>query len=147
MEVKAEPARDEQLELTEPKPILKGKEAGLANIRKIDDSLLMQSAATLADSLSFRDIVPGQKKPPKEWVAELGAEEAEKRLRVANAAWLNAKEAPAGIKVAAQIYTGILKARATENQPVAQINVGAIQFGPPEKPERLPVKVVETDGY
>lgn len=133
-------------ELGEPRHIETASEQGVRTVRKVDDALLADSAAVLSDVMAFRDIMPSDEVPPEEWVRQMGPEEAQKRLNLARAAWMNAKEAPAGIRVAVQLYSGILKARASELKPEVTINVGAIQFGPPAEKKKLPTKVIDADG-
>jgi hypothetical protein len=83
-------------------------------LRALEDDIYESNLNVVLDATRFRDIDPGQTEPPAEWVAELGEAEARKRLRVANGAWLGAKDAPLGISVAKSIVGAMAKARAVE---------------------------------
>lgn len=102
------------------------KDAANLLLRGIEDDLLRTSLTTVRDALMFQDIPEDCPAPPAEWVAELGEAGAEKRLRLALAAWRNAKEAPVGLKMAKEVAMGIIKARSTEAS-AARMNV-AVQI-------------------
>jgi len=91
--------------------------------RLIEDDILEQSMTVVKDAAFFREIDPGQTKPPQHWIDELGYEEAIKRLRVANAAWLGRKEAPYGLAMAQATMTAIVKARTTEKTNDRPLNM------------------------
>jgi hypothetical protein len=93
-----------------------------AKLKDIEDQLLVSSLSIVRDALAFEEIDPNTTEPPEHWVQELGPEGAEKRFRMAQAAWLNAKEAPVGLKLAKELGLGIIKARSTESAG-ARLNV------------------------
>jgi hypothetical protein len=95
------------------------------------------SVKVLDDALLFRDIDPSSDVIPGAWVRDLGLEEAQKRFRLAKAAWMNAKEAPVGIKIAKELVTGIAKARSREQAGPRVLNLTkvVIQTGAPSFPE------------
>lgn len=110
-----------------------------ARLRNIEDQLLRSSLSIVRDSLAFEEIDPEATEPPEHWVEELGMEGAIKRLRLAKAAWLNAKEAPVGAKMAKEVAMGIIKARSTETAG-ARLNVAVQVVAAPAVYE---TKVVE----
>ncbi len=122
--------------------VLQGKNA-LANadarLQEIQDQLLEQSLSVVQASVSFSEIEEASKAPPPEWIAELGEDRAWTRWRIAQASWRSAKDAPVGIKVAAQMAVGILKAKATEKAAPKTLNVALLNW-----PGQLP-QYVEQD--
>lgn len=98
-------------------------------LKSIEDDLLEESLRIVRDTMKFRDIDADGAEIPAEW-ADLPPEEQVKRLRIAKAAWQNAKNAPVGLTIARQTVTGILKARSTEQQQPRQLNI-AVQFNMP----------------
>lgn len=111
-------------------------------LQELEDKLLETSLTTLADALSFRDIDAGAEQPAPEW-GDLDPDEQIKRLRMANAAWLNKKEAPVGLDLSKQIAVGIIKARATEKAAPKTLNV--VQIGMSAPLPEFPVVELEDD--
>lgn len=97
-------------------------------LSRIRTEIHERSAGVVDAALRFAEIDPEAKGPPQEWVDELGPDLAMKRFRVAQAAWLNGKQAPAGIKVATDVMLGLEAAKARENAPVLQLNVGRVEM-------------------
>lgn len=117
------------------------EEDRLAKLRQIEDDLLQQSLTVMDDVHGFRDIECGQTEPPIEWIKKLGFDEAEKRLRVANAAWLSAKEAPVGLMIAQRVAIGIIKARSSEKAQSRSLNIALVQMTMPvQKPEEVEIE-------
>jgi hypothetical protein len=86
--------------------------------------------------LSFADISPADVAPPKKWVDALGVEEAERKFRLARAAWLPSREAPAGLGIATDILKMDAKVQAAKGAPPTHLGI-AIQVNvqPREYPE------------
>lgn len=105
-----------------PKALTK-REKTENQLRRLEDDLLRQNMTIIADAGYFREIDPDMEEPPKEWILELGKRGAKNRLRMAKAAWLNAKEAPVGLAVAKSVMTGIIKARAAEKDAPRSLNI------------------------
>ena len=124
-----EPLLQGHAPLTKPKMVEMEKRQ--AFLQGVEDDLLENSLTVLNDSLKFSEIDPGGAAPPPEGVEELGEKKAQARFRIAQASWMSAKEAPVGIKVAAQVATGILKARAAERQGPRELNVSFVQMTAP----------------
>ena len=99
-------------------------------LRDLENTLLETSLAVVGDALSFRDIDAGATEAPPDW-GGMDPDEAVKRLRMANAAWMNKKDAPVGIELAKQVAVGIIKARATEKAAPKTLNVVQIQMSAP----------------
>lgn len=86
---------------------------------------------TVEAALHWEDIDPDVAEPPTEWVESIGYEAAKKRLRVAKAAWMNAKDAPVGLGMARNTFVGITKVRSAlkASSPTLQINL--VSFASP----------------
>ncbi len=100
-------------------------------LKKIEDDILKKAMITIDEAMSWRDIDPGEKNIPPDWM-DMDPDEAVKRLRVANAAWMNKKEAPVGLNIAKDVLVGIIKARATEKAaPMHTLNIMHVQMTAP----------------
>lgn len=106
------------------------KRERLERLRDLEDQLLERALTGLSDGLYFRDIQPGQREPPPDW-QDMDPDEAQKRLRMANAAWMNKREAPVGLDLCKQVAVGIIKARATEKSAPKTLNVQVVQMSAP----------------
>lgn len=83
-------------------------------IKDAQARLIERSGTVVEAALCFAEIDPTMDGPPDEWVQQLGKEAAEKKFRVARAAWTPTKSAPAGISVAQAILLGVMKSRSQE---------------------------------
>lgn len=102
------------LSITSGAPLATERNVQQDRLRGIEDDLLERSLTTVQDALAFQEIDPEQASPPLAWVEELGPKAAERRLRLAKAAWMSAKDAPVGLKVAKDMAAGIIRARSAE---------------------------------
>lgn len=118
---------------------LSNDDAQAAALERLDDEIHRGVAQTLQDALHFAQITPDTAFPPDAWVAELGHEGAQRRLRLAKAAWKNAKESPVGLKLAKEMYVGSLRARA-ERSAAPKI---AASFQIVLQPQQYPSKQVD----
>lgn len=96
-------------------------------IREIEDELLRKSLEIVDASLDFCKVDPTIETPPEQWVRELGADKAERKFKVAKAAWMAPKDAPCGILMAKSVSLGIIKARAAEGTAPRGLNI-AVQM-------------------
>jgi hypothetical protein len=97
-------------------------------IEKAEQDLYAKSLAVMRDVAYFGDINPAeQTQPPREWVREVGAEEAQRRLRICQAAWLPMKDAPSGLGLAKYVVGAFAKARSDAKRPPT-LNVQMIQM-------------------
>lgn len=140
------PARRAQ-ELRAPKaPLRVDETAAIERIKGIEDELFERHAQVLQDAALFRDIDPSQQEPPQEWVDRLGKRDAERTYRLARAAWLPKKDAPAGFDISRSVVASMLKARVGRGEG-ATINIGI--FMPPPDPDRTiedePYPIVEVE--
>jgi hypothetical protein len=115
------------------------KQAGL---RAMEDRLLNESLSVVADALKFAHLPEDAEGPLPEWVDEVGVEAAERRFRVAKAAQQPAAKAPMGIRLAANLAVGIIKARATEKTGDKTMNIAVIQM---PAPQEYPKQLVEAE--
>lgn len=100
-------------------------------LKSIESELLRDSMEVVVDSLRFREITPGQEEPPPAWIREVGEKRAIQRLRVANAGWMNKKEAPIAVQLAQVVAVGIIRSRATEKAGPKTLNVQMVQMSAP----------------
>lgn len=110
----------------------KRKKERMARLAEIEDELLDDSAIILKYANRFADIEPGTREPPQAWIDEMGLEQAQKCLRVANSAWLGAKESPMGLKLASTTVASVLKSKASRDHKEApRFNVAVVQLPAP----------------
>jgi hypothetical protein len=87
------------------------KAARLTRMLEIEDEVFQTAAGILGAALDFCHVAPDQQEPPPDWVSRFGEEGAKQRLAVAKAGWMPPSLAPASLKLAAQMYTGIARIR------------------------------------
>lgn len=78
----------------------------------LQDEIFEANLAITQDATRFRDIDPGDERPPQAWINELGEADAWKRFRVARSAWLGAKDAPVALSMAKSIVSAMSKSAA-----------------------------------
>lgn len=112
------------------------------DFRGLEDRILKQSLETVDDSLKWAEIDRGTDEPPQAWIDELGLERAKQRLRVAKAAWMNAKEAPVGLGMARNTATAIMKVRAAVKIGTPTLNIQLVSFPAPS----VPLEIIDVEG-
>lgn len=110
----------------------------IAEIRGIEERMLVRGLGIMDGVLSFADIDRDQEDPPQEWIDMLGEQEAKKRLRVARACWMNAKEAPVGLQLTQRFVSGAQKSRAMENVDRRPLQVTVVNIGAPVAAQEYP---------
>jgi hypothetical protein len=115
---------------------LSAKEQRQEALQAVEEEILVESLSIVENALSFQDIEPGTQTPPPDWVERLGVEGAQKRLRMANAAWMSNKDAPMGLQLARATAVGIIKARSSEKQGNRTLNVVQINMPAPAPPRQ-----------
>lgn len=124
-----------------------------AELDRVQDRLYQESAAIVSATLRFADFdFDGVGKASDlqltdDLIAEHGGdrEAAARALRVAWYASLPAKEVPAGMKMAVDVYRGILASRAAQKQTHVSMGVAVIHLEPgPSLPSKTLKK--EADG-
>lgn len=103
----------------------------LEHLQQLQDQLLQRSLQVLDASVRFAEVEADTTEPPAAWVDELGEVGAQLRLRVARASWMSVKESPVGIKVAANLAVGILRAKAVENAAPRILHLEVVQMTAP----------------
>ena len=121
--------------LTETPKLAKRSPAALSleqeqqkRLDKVRTDLHEKAAGVVSAALDFSEIDPAATEPPAEWVDLYGAEVAAKRFRVAQAAWMNGKSAPAGLKVATDTLMGLESVRSRIQAPSVVLNVGKVEM-------------------
>lgn len=130
---------EEALVKVAPAPL----EPGHRWLARKQQEIFEEAAKITEDVLAFRDLDPALTEPPPEWVAALGEDEALKRFRVARSAWMSAKEAPVGIKVAKELVVGISKALGESAQAPRILNMQKVTVYSGKPPEYQVVEVEE----
>jgi hypothetical protein len=123
------PAQEAPLATTGPIQVAH-REQRREQLKELEDRMLERSLTVVSDALYARDIDANAKEVPREWM-DIDPDEAVKRLRTANAAWMNKKEAPVFLEIGKQVMVGIIKARATEKAAPKTLNVQVIQMSAP----------------
>lgn len=118
-------------------PEKRRQEMSLDTFRAIEDELLKETMQVAYGIACFAQLGPDAEAPPEEWVRELGEKAAWTKFRVAKAAWMCQSEAPVGLKLAQATAIGIMRVRAADKAPTAQLNYSVVQVvGVPEFPEK-----------
>jgi hypothetical protein len=114
----------------EPPP---GTANKVEELRTLEDGILERSMRVVEASVRFYEIAPGQKEVPPEWVEELGEKAATERLRIMQASWMSAKDAPVGLGNARSTMLGIQKVREASKVPSPTLNVQLVaHFAAPQ---------------
>lgn len=113
-----------------PKDPLQRKREQRDKLIGLRDELLTETMGVMRDAMRFRDFDPDlQKETDPNYarlVQELGPADADRAYRIAKAAWKPNTESPAGLKLAAVIAIGILKANASEKGAAPALNIGKV---------------------
>jgi len=112
----------------EPQRIVKPEHVSAALLKaeqlaSIRDEIQIESGNIVRDGLCFAKIQADAEGPSREWIEELGPDRAWERFRLAKYNLMSASEAPVGTKLALQVYTGIIRAQATEKGAPVRLNV------------------------
>jgi hypothetical protein len=122
----------------------KSKDDQLATCRELQNEVFNESLEVLQGALRFADLDDdglANDEPPEDWIAEMGLKRARRAHRLARAASLPEKMAPAGIRVATNVMLGCLRAQAVEKQMPNTLNVAFVNMSVSEK--KLPEMEVE----
>lgn len=109
-----------------------------AEVRAITDEIFSQCQQTLTGALRFADMPFDAQGPLPEWIEQYGEKEAERLFRLAKSGQLSSNQAPAGLKLAAQVALGIMKARATEKGGSKTLNMVVVEIGSNLNPREYP---------
>lgn len=93
---------------------------------QLEERVFKESLETIEDLLAFGDVDPETGAMPKGWVEKYGQVRAERKLRIARAAWLPAKTAPIALAQAVKLNVGIqtVRSRTRETSGDVVVNVG-----------------------
>jgi hypothetical protein len=123
-------------------------------LRQLEVQVVAEAARVVLDALGFYELPAGYSEgldpstgklepdPPADWVAQLGAEEARKRMRRVLAGQANNAQSPVAIKVATAIYAGSMRAR-VDRPAATNLNVVLARIDVTQ-PTEYPVQVLET---
>jgi hypothetical protein len=123
------------------------KLSSLESLKVVEDKLLHDNMEILSSVMDFAKISFGpdgqvdETNIPNEW-AHLSDAEIKRKLRLAQAGWMNSSEIPHAIKMAHSTVIGVIKARAHENSGDKTLNIENISF---PAPQMEPVKYDDKD--
>lgn len=100
-------------------------------LQRIKDDLLERSLNIVDASVRFAELDPDSEEPPPSWIRQYGLEEARVRARIARTGWLPTKDAPSGVKTAAAVAIGIMRANAQEKAAPVAINIAVVKMTAP----------------
>ncbi len=124
------------------KRVLTKPELAQIQLRETEDSVLQDAMTVIEGAMGMLEVDPnvldeeGQIAMPDIWLqavlsGEMTENEARKRLRAAVYALMPGKDAPVGLKIALDIFTGIAKARAVEKGGPKSLNMVLVQMQAP----------------
>ena len=118
----------EVLEAPAPR-VLSKAEKRQEQLRTIEDDMLSDGLNLVSGAIDITALDPDNPElMPEGWKELYGIAGAKKRLRAATYGLMSAKEAPIALKMATQIVTGIIKARAAEKAGTRSLNIGQAVF-------------------
>lgn len=96
-------------------PKLSRREMVSQVVDQIRDDLHHDAGVSMLAMVQFAKVDPLdlEAPPPQDWVDRFGEEKATEMLVIARAAHCSTKEAPVGLKITQQLFTGLEQARAT----------------------------------
>jgi hypothetical protein len=101
-------------------------------LQELENRIFAENLVIVLDATRFREIEPDADRPPQAWVDELGEFDAQRRFRVAKAAWMGAKDAPVGISIAAKTVSNLSKARALRDSAPRTLNIEKVVYNAPQ---------------
>lgn len=103
-------------------------------IAEVEGEIYHRVMKTMDGVAAFGELDPEKMdEMPEGWVEAFGEREAEVRHRLARAAWMPGADAPVGLKLAANTFVGLAKARAVEKKGPPTLNLIAVSMpGPPQ---------------
>jgi hypothetical protein len=115
-----------------PKREMSIREIQNGRLRVIEDEVFEKNLGVLEAVAEFSEVDPEKAgEVPEDLIESLGLKEATRVHRLRNYGLMSAKDAPVGIKIAAQIVTGIMRARSTEKAVSQNLNINVVQFTVP----------------
>lgn len=112
-----------------PAELSRTRDLRVERLKAMENDIFEESMATVRGTLRFAELGPDDKEeelPP--WLDGLPKADALKVFRLAKAGSQSAKDAPVAVKIAAQMVTGALKARAMEKQGPRSLNVTFVKM-------------------
>lgn len=129
--VEDEPAATKVL-VTVPKREMSIQEVQNERLHQMENEMLEECLEVVHSVAEFAEVDPDSlEEVPADLIASVGLKAAEKIHRLRKYGLMSAKEAPVGIKIAAQMATGIMRARATEKGGNKSLNINVVQFAVP----------------
>ncbi len=115
-----------------PQPEMSIQEIQNGRLRVLEDEVFEENLGVLEAVAQFADVDPkNADEVPEDLIESLGLKEATRVHRLRNYGLMSAKDAPVGIKIAAQIVTGIMRARSAEKGGSKSLNINVVQFTVP----------------
>lgn len=111
-----------------------------AEFKAMEERLFSKSAEVLDDSLDFVALDPKTEQLDPKAIEGMSPERAERKRRTAIYAAQSAKDAPVGLKIAANVATSIARTRSMNGAGPKVLNIAVIQM--PAMPFRYPEREV-----
>lgn len=122
---------DDWLEDFEEAPIEKAQDKELALLREVDRRIESSANEIVEGTMRAFDVPFDATACPEGWKELYGPEEAERRFRIAKAAQLPTASAPVALKLAHQMKSGIMAAKAKRNDGPKTMNVALVKMTAP----------------
>lgn len=120
--------------------LAKAKSEKLSELR--DDSL-RDALEVVSGTMAFRELDPESMAMPEDWEEKYGRVEARRRLAVARAGWMPAKEAPAAVKLSFDLVRSMMKDHGERAAPTLNVAIKVTETSK-KKPEDL-YEVIDVD--
>lgn len=114
------------------KPKVSELDLAQRRLRSLENEIVAEASEVVASAMQFSKVTCEKgERPPQEWIDELGEEKAMQRLRVAQSAWMSAKDSPVALKMAQAVLVGSIKANATREAAPRSLNVALVSIAAP----------------
>lgn len=126
-----------------PKPKVASIERAERELQRIENEIVSEASMVVHGTMRFAEVDPTTGEMPASWLDEVShleigsvehekaVEELSKRLRIAKAAWLSAKEAPVAFAIASKVLVGAMKAKAMAGAAPKNLNLTLVSISAP----------------
>lgn len=101
--------------------------APMDRMLELENRLAERSAEIVEGVMAFADLPYDSEEPPQQWIDAMGYDAAQRTFRCVKAGQSPSSSVPHGVKVAAQVLAGVMKARALRGQSQT-LNVQVVQL-------------------
>lgn len=104
------------------------EDLGIEKLKAFEDQILDKCMNIMAPALDFTEVDPENPEVIPKSISHMTAEQQQRWMRTARAAWMSNKDAPIGIKLAFTTMQTILNARAKTNVENKILNIESASF-------------------